>query len=159
MENTKKCPYCGGEIKAEAKKCKHCGEWLNPIETKLETPKIEDEYMVLASTYFVHSSVNTEFQEVIRTKTNDELISILDSYLDYQQAFVQEANYELINNRGYTQKEIIERMMATKQKKVTEKQLKENKKRPLWQKLIGIIIAILVLLKIISSVGKMINSI
>lgn len=27
-ENTKQCPYCGGEIPVNAKKCKHCGEWL-----------------------------------------------------------------------------------------------------------------------------------
>lgn len=25
---TKQCPYCGGEIMSTAKKCKHCGEWL-----------------------------------------------------------------------------------------------------------------------------------
>jgi uncharacterized membrane protein YvbJ len=29
MEGTKKCPYCGGEIIAAAKKCKHCKQWLN----------------------------------------------------------------------------------------------------------------------------------
>lgn len=29
MENTKRCPYCGEEIKADATKCKHCGEWLD----------------------------------------------------------------------------------------------------------------------------------
>jgi predicted nucleic acid-binding Zn ribbon protein len=27
--DTKQCPYCGEEILAVAKKCKHCGEWLD----------------------------------------------------------------------------------------------------------------------------------
>lgn len=29
MEGTKKCPYCGGEIKSAAIKCRHCKRWLN----------------------------------------------------------------------------------------------------------------------------------
>ena len=28
MENKKTCPYCGAEILADAKKCKHCGKWI-----------------------------------------------------------------------------------------------------------------------------------
>lgn len=33
-QETKRCPYCGEEILAVAKKCKHCGEWLNKDEEK-----------------------------------------------------------------------------------------------------------------------------
>ena len=29
MAEIKECPYCGEEILSAAKKCKHCGEWLN----------------------------------------------------------------------------------------------------------------------------------
>ena len=36
MEETKRCPYCGEEILAVAKKCKHCGEWLEPKEPEKE---------------------------------------------------------------------------------------------------------------------------
>jgi hypothetical protein len=38
-QKTKRCPYCGEEILAVAKKCKHCGEWLEPKEiTKEQKP-------------------------------------------------------------------------------------------------------------------------
>lgn len=35
MEETKLCPYCKEEIKAEAVKCKHCSEFLNSNKNQL----------------------------------------------------------------------------------------------------------------------------
>jgi hypothetical protein len=32
MNDVKKCPFCGEEILAAAKKCKHCGKWIEEID-------------------------------------------------------------------------------------------------------------------------------
>ena len=43
QKDTKPCPICGEEIKATAKKCKHCGSWLdgsNPEEEQ-KTPETQ----------------------------------------------------------------------------------------------------------------------
>ena len=51
-QQTKNCPYCGEEIMVAAKKCKHCGEWLEPKETvsasaempsKVEEPQMNEQ--------------------------------------------------------------------------------------------------------------------
>lgn len=42
-QETMKCPYCGEEILAVAKKCKHCGEWLDEEEIEGEIVETEEE--------------------------------------------------------------------------------------------------------------------
>jgi hypothetical protein len=39
---TKQCPFCGEEILAAAKKCKHCGEWIEQQSNQL----LQDEGIV-----------------------------------------------------------------------------------------------------------------
>jgi hypothetical protein len=46
-EKTKKCPFCGEEILAAAKKCKHCGKWLEQIPQ--ETEYVQPEYILKQS--------------------------------------------------------------------------------------------------------------
>lgn len=47
MPETKNCPYCGEEILVVAKKCKHCGEWLDgshqneEVKPSVSSPKVE----------------------------------------------------------------------------------------------------------------------
>lgn len=44
-QETKTCPYCGEEIMAIAKKCKHCGEWLDEEENKdEEEEEVDDDF-------------------------------------------------------------------------------------------------------------------
>ena len=44
-QETMKCPYCGEEILTIAKKCKHCGEWLDEKKPLYETDEKDNEYL------------------------------------------------------------------------------------------------------------------
>jgi len=44
----KECPYCGEEILATAKKCKHCGEWLDEEIDDEEIDEDDDDESVSA---------------------------------------------------------------------------------------------------------------
>lgn len=39
MEEYKKCPFCGEDIRIEAIKCKHCGEFLEIKQQEPQKPK------------------------------------------------------------------------------------------------------------------------
>ena len=41
METTKKCPYCGEEIKAVARKCRFCGNWLEDTSNSSQGQNIK----------------------------------------------------------------------------------------------------------------------
>jgi hypothetical protein len=47
-QQVKNCPYCGEEILATAKKCKHCGEWLESITDESNEPETVNEEYELA---------------------------------------------------------------------------------------------------------------
>lgn len=91
MNDTKICPYCGEEIKFTAKKCRHCGEWLDET-VKSQTPQSESLHqvdgakgksnltkyfiigicaiVVLIAIFFIFNSKTTEDNE-IPTKVED----------------------------------------------------------------------------------------
>lgn len=44
---TKNCPYCGEEILATAKKCKHCGEWLTEETASVPRTEPQEKRMII----------------------------------------------------------------------------------------------------------------
>ena len=78
MNETKKCPYCGEEIKADAQKCRFCGEWLNktPPTSSADNSKSNKKwiYIVLAAVVVIVIAIivaTTKFSTSENTHTSD----------------------------------------------------------------------------------------
>jgi hypothetical protein len=72
----KNCPYCGEEILAVAKKCKHCGEWLGEEkEIEKSEEKIQEENINIVYTSPKEENVQEENEDVYTLPTLGDRIS------------------------------------------------------------------------------------
>ncbi len=60
MAETKKCNYCGEEIKKDAIKCRYCGEWVDKEkqEKMVEKQKQKKHGKVLRNSFFLALAVS-----------------------------------------------------------------------------------------------------
>ncbi len=68
MADEKKiCPFCGEEILLAAKKCKHCGEWLDKQKGEstqiIQSPACEDDISNNTSDKFCNLDVNSKWKK------------------------------------------------------------------------------------------------
>lgn len=62
-EEKKRCPYCGEEILAVAKKCKHCGEWLDKEVKEMQACPVCGEMIEADMKVCPYCDEPTDFEE------------------------------------------------------------------------------------------------
>lgn len=98
MNDTKKCPYCGEEIKSVAKKCRHCGSWLNETTTASVKPNSSSsdnkKYLIIGGTVVVIIAIVVAIF-MMSQSTTDKRSSYTD---DESVELIEEVTEELPSN-------------------------------------------------------------
>lgn len=71
------CDYCGGEVSDTAKKCKHCGEWLNRDTKQQETVQKEVNNFQNTKEENFNNSTDIQTNSQANTKTQDSYLLII----------------------------------------------------------------------------------
>lgn len=71
------CDYCGGEVSDTAKKCKHCGEWLNRDTKQQETVQKEVNNFQNSKEENFNNSTDIQTNSQSNTKTQDSYLLII----------------------------------------------------------------------------------
>lgn len=98
-ENTKKCPFCSEDINIDAKKCRHCGNWLSSYEDeknkssaenasdalfgclfpilKIAIPLLIAYYTVPSNDKLEREATSSAVECIVESYSNNELVNLL----------------------------------------------------------------------------------
>lgn len=82
-EDVKNCPYCGEVILASAKKCKHCGEWLdkNFAKTRKKPPKKVDNKQTIVHVHNTVQQSNEQSQTVFVAPSSEDSYLLVEIFI------------------------------------------------------------------------------